>query len=321
MVIAFRVDGGTRPDIAMGHIYRSCLIADQLKAKYKIIFISEDQEDFRPGHQEIRKRGYDLYLIQDNRVDFLLNEINPAFAVIDLYEYSKSILEPFVFKKVPILTFDHFDDSKLLSHFPINPVLIDGRGKYDGLKYTVIPNPLRFTKKKTVQEIFLSFGGYDFGRISKRVLQILSKVVGDFKINLVIGSSFPKDDILEFIKKDSRVRLFENPKNFNEILAGSDIAVVAGGLTFFQSLSEGIPCIVICQYKHQKETAQAIGNSEMFKLLGVFDEIEDRDIQSSLEELIKDSRKREQYSLAGVRLVDGLGLNRVINIIESVVNK
>ncbi|EMM74932.1 hypothetical protein LEP1GSC038_0987 [Leptospira weilii str. 2006001855] len=138
----------------MGHIYRSCLIADQLKAKYKIIFISEDQEDFRPGHQEIRKRGYDLYLIQDNRVDFLLNEINPAFAVIDLYEYSKSILEPFVFKKVPILTFDHFDDSKLLSHFPINPVLIDRRGKYDGLKYTVIPNPLRFTKKKLSRKYF-----------------------------------------------------------------------------------------------------------------------------------------------------------------------
>ncbi|EMO95809.1 hypothetical protein LEP1GSC109_0035 [Leptospira interrogans str. UI 13372] len=59
----------------------------------------------------------------------------------------------------------------------------------------------------------------------------------------------------------------------------------------------------------------------MFRLLGVFDEIEDRDIQSSLEELIKDSRKREQYSLAGIRLIDGLGLNRVVNIIESVVNK
>ncbi|EMF98166.1 hypothetical protein LEP1GSC123_0011 [Leptospira borgpetersenii str. 200701203] len=59
----------------------------------------------------------------------------------------------------------------------------------------------------------------------------------------------------------------------------------------------------------------------MFRLLGVFDEIEDKDIQSSLEELINDSRKREQYSLAGIRLVDGLGLNRVINIIESVVNK
>lgn len=321
MVIAFRVDGGTRPDVAMGHIYRSCLIADRLKAKYKIAFISQDHEDFRPGHQEIRKRGYDLYLTQDNRVDFLLNKINPAFAVIDLYEYSKSILEPFVSKKVPILTFDHFDDSKLLSHFPINPVLIGERGEYDGLKYMVIPNPLRFAKKKNVEEIFLSFGGYDYGKISKRVLQILSKVAGNFKINLVIGSSFPKGDILELIEKDSRVRLFENPKNFNEILAGSDIAVVAGGLTFFQSLSEGIPCIVICQYEHQKETAQAIGNSEMFRLLGVFDEIEDRDIQSSLEELIKDSRKREQYSLAGIRLIDGLGLNRVVNIIESVVNK
>ncbi|WP_061230954.1 glycosyl transferase family 28 [Leptospira weilii] len=321
MVIAFRVDGGNRPDVAMGHIYRSCLIADRLKAKYKIIFISQDQEDFRPGHQEIRKRGYDLYLTQDNRVDFLLNKINPAFAVIDLYEYSKSILEPFVSKKVPILTFDHFDDSKLLSHFTINPVLIGGRGEYDGLKYTVIPNPLRFAKKKNVEEIFLSFGGYDYGKISKRVLQILSKVAGEFKINLVIGSSFPKDNILELIEKDSRVRLFENPKNFNEILARSDIAVVAGGLTFFQSLSEGIPCIVICQYEHQKETAQAIGNSEMFRLLGVFDEIEDRDIQSSLEELINDSRKREQYSKAGIRSIDGLGLNRIINIIESVVGK
>lgn len=148
MIIAFRVDGGIRPDIAMGHIYRSCLIADQLKNRFKIVFISQDEEDFRPGHQEIRNRGYDLYLTQDNRIDFLLNQINPVFAVIDLYEYSKSILEPFTFKKIPILTFDHFDESKLLSHFPINPVLIDGRGKYDGLNYMVIPNPFRFTKKK-----------------------------------------------------------------------------------------------------------------------------------------------------------------------------
>ncbi|EMF98165.1 hypothetical protein LEP1GSC123_0012 [Leptospira borgpetersenii str. 200701203] len=59
------------------------------------------------------------------------------------------------------------------------------------MNYTVIPNPLRFTKKN-VEEIFLSFGGYDYGKISKRVLQILSKVAGEFKINLVIGSSFPK---------------------------------------------------------------------------------------------------------------------------------
>lgn len=158
MIIAFRVDGGIRPDIAMGHIYRSCLIADQLKNRFKIVFISQDEEDFRPGHQEIRNRGYDLYLTQDNRIDFLLNQINPVFAVIDLYEYSKSILEPFTFKKIPILTFDHFDESKLLSHFPINPVLIDGRGKYDGLNYMVIPNPFRFTKKKCRGNIFILRG-------------------------------------------------------------------------------------------------------------------------------------------------------------------
>ncbi|WP_246052200.1 glycosyltransferase [Leptospira idonii] len=305
----------------MGHIYRSCLIADQLRNKYRLVFVSLDHSDFSPGHNEINRRGYSLLLIKDKEeMNSLLDDLKPKFAVVDLYEYSRSELYPFFSRNIETLSFDHFDDSKEFSTFCINPVLLQGKGKYDGLNYTVIPSPLKPTKGQSIKKIFLSFGGFDFGGISKRVLSVLGNIPGEFQINLIVGSSFVKEEVSDLLLKDSRVQLFSNPDHFNEILANSDLAIVAGGLTFFQCLSEGLPSIVICQYQHQKETALEM-SQDAFILLGTFDDVSDSEIESSIKKLLLNHTLREQLGKAASLLVDGNGLNRVIQLIESAVAK
>ena len=322
MNVLFRVDGGTRSDIAMGHIYRSCLIANEIKKFASPVFVSEEHPDFYPGHQEIVKRGFHLHKIREQRELFeLLEQVKPCVVVLDQYSYSFELLKPFVDRSISIISFDHFDESRKWSKYPLNPVNLTGNGPFDGLKYCVIPEPEKRDFRQTVRNIFLSFGGYDHNLISVKVVKALVEIEKEFQIQLVVGASFPPDQIRKLQNIDPRVHIFQNPSNFNTLLSKADIALIAGGLTFFQALSEGIPSIVICQYQHQLDTVSELQNKKAFISLGLGDQISKETIKNAFLQLFNNLEMRESLHSKAIELIDGRGLSRVVEIIETLVKK
>jgi len=142
--ILFRVDGGNHQDIGTGHIARSILLANKLKERYKIEFISLNEDDFEYGHEKIKNAGFSLKLIASieylNNLQTLIREISPSFIICDLYQYNdKELYVLRAEKKIPLLTFDHFENHKNLSKYPINAVVAEANNYFEGLDYIILP--------------------------------------------------------------------------------------------------------------------------------------------------------------------------------------
>jgi len=321
--IIFRVDGGSSPDIGMGHIYRSCLIADNLKNKFQILFLTSDSIEFLAGAKEIIKRGYELRFIKDvYSAKVLIQEFSPDIAIIDLYHYKEEDLINFHEHGSMIFTFDHFNQTRKYSNYCINPCKINGQYRYDGLEFAILPPPLRIEKNNTPKVITLSFGGFDNGAITKRLLSVSKKIIGNIELQFITGPNSINDLVgLNYDHSDNRIRVHQNPSDFNKLIAYSDIAVVAGGVTLLQCISEGIPTISIAQYEHQSELAIKISNLNGCKFLGMHSEVSDHTIVSAINELIQNQTLREEYNQISLRLIDGNGLDRLMKLINTAIKE
>ena len=88
--ILFRVDGGIHQDIGTGHIARSILLANRLKERYKIEFISLNEDGFEYGHEKIKNAGFSLKLIASieylNNLKSLIIDFWFLFLVEEVYK-------------------------------------------------------------------------------------------------------------------------------------------------------------------------------------------------------------------------------------------
>jgi len=312
------VDGGARENVGMGHIYRACLIASSLvKNGHTALFVSSSSVELKAGRDEILRNGYELLLLESIDISSIINDYKPNLVIIDLYKYTKQDLLPYRNTGAQLFTFDHIDETSCYSDFCINPCIVNGNKKYDGLKYAILPEPVRLKKSLIPKSIVISFGGYDFGGLTSRLVNLTKNIVGDINITFVVGSKLiNKLNFFEKANADKRVKICVNPVNFNQIIALADIAVIAGGVTLFQCISEGVPSIVIAQYEHQKEFVNSIAQYEACKLLGMHDEVNDEMIVTAINTLISNDKIRGMYEKNALSLIDGKGLERFTNLVN-----
>jgi spore coat polysaccharide biosynthesis predicted glycosyltransferase SpsG len=321
--VLFRVDGGSAKDVGTGHIFRSLLLAAQLKGRASLIFASLDCVEFRYGHNQIASKGYPLSLLQPDRyhgaLRALIDHTSPDLIVCDLYQYQLEELELLSTTDAPLMTFDQFDPLRRYSNYPINAVSNSGQGLYDGLDYIVIPPPQVIRRRREIPEnIFVCFGGFDYLNLTLKVTQTLAKICCTQRIQIVVGNDYaPIKDLVAFTNQTQlQITLHQQPNNFEELMGDSDIALVSGGLTLFQSLSLGVPTIVISQYDHQTQTANDFEHYDAYVNLGQGEALDEDRVLTAVTSLVEDSEARRRLSGNAIQLVDGKGLDRVVRIIE-----
>lgn|GEM_PF-3402072 len=321
-VVLFRTDGGAVAEVGTGHIHRSLLVAGHLRDSYKVIFTSLDSPAYEYGHSMIRNSGYSLHLLSpddcNNDLARLVEDSKPDLIICDRYRYNEEELRILKRYDVPLLTYDHFEEHRRFSDYQINAIVEEVDNPYSGPRYIVIPPVPMKAFRTTPEKIFICFGGFDYLDITLKLVNILSHADIGLPIDVVIGNGYPNTAVLyqhEYLS-GGKIRIHRQPFNFQELMAGADIAFVAGGLVFYQVLSLGIAAVVICQYNHQLEQVRNLDEHRICTLLGMGNTLDHQVVISLLQTLMNDVGIRHDIYERGRTLVDGKGLSRVVNIIR-----
>ena len=96
----------------------------------------------------------------------------------------------------------------------------------------------------------------------------------------------------------------------------SDIAITSGGRTVFETAACGTPCVVICQNERELRHRH-IGERDGVISLGLFEEKKTMsELISEIEKLMNNHESRVQMSERSSQIVDGLGIFRIIGLVE-----
>lgn len=326
-VVLFRTDGGAVAAVGTGHIYRCLLIAAQLRDACRVVFSSLDKPAYEYGHAMIRNSGYPLHLLSPDGCSHdlarLVEDSKPNFIICDKYQYDAEELRILKQCGAPLMTYDHFEGHRKISDYPINAIVEEVGNPYSGPRYAVVPPAPAKVFRTTPERIFICFGGFDYLDITLKLVNILSQADIALPVDVAIGSGYSNTAVLSQYADSSggRIRIHRQPPNFQKLMAGADIAFVAGGLVFYQALSLGMAAVVICQYEHQLEQVRNLARHDACILLGMGNVVDSKAVATVLTTLICDLKLRHDFYERGRRLVDGDGLTRVVNIIRGHLKK
>lgn len=323
--IFFRVDGGNIPEIGTGHIVRCLLLAKKLAAKkdVDILFV---MKNYKETVKKVKNEGFKVCIISPDKdeLGFLLGcikKFQPEIVIVDKLhngiEYMKKIKETGII----LITFDDLGKGNQYADIVVNAIFDAGDTCYKGLDYLVLPEKVVNKRKinKKCKSILLSFGGYDYLNLTLKVMKALTKLEKGIKIIVAIGGNYKgKRELNQFLHKGSRRKytILHNTPDFTKLLAEADLAVISGGLTLFQAMSIGLPSIVLCQYKHQLETASKFERKEAIINLGMGNKVSNATIRKEINELLNDYGKRLSLSQNSRALIDGEGLGRVAELVR-----
>lgn len=321
--VLFRCDGGSVPEIGTGHVVRCLLLADKLRGtkEFEISFLMKDYG----GIKQVLDRGYKVYKIplEKDELEETVNAIkdfSPEIFVIDRLDTEEDYMKKIKETGVILITLDDVGAGQKYADITINAVRESGVSLYEGPAYIVLPK----TGTKEIEEprdckrIFLSFGGYDHLNLTLKTMKALENMDEKVEIVAVIGGAYKyRNELDDFLKKSKRsFKVYSQPKNFGELLDQADVAVISGGFTLFEAMARCVPSIVICQYKHQVETARRYENREATICLGKGDSLDEKTIRTKVNELMQNKDLRKSLIKNGAMLVDGLGLERVFDLIR-----
>ncbi len=190
--------------------------------------------------------------------------------------------------------------------------------RYFPLRSDLLRNPRREkTAPPLAKRIVVTFGASDPQNISTRVIQALSTLdIHDLEVTVVVGALNKNAPALAVevgkLPSTIRARLIENPENLNEVLATSDLAISAGGVTSLELAHLGVPTIVICVAGNQLAASKALAAHGVTLNLGWHEEVSTSTLARTLHQLIHDATQRTRMAELGQKLIDGRGATRIV---------
>jgi len=320
--ILFRCDGGNIPEIGMGHVTR-CLVLAEILRKNPDVNIAFLMRNLQGATQQVTKQGFKVFTFDSNENESLATlkvivEYSPDIVVIDRLATDPNYMSLIKRTGVILISFDDLGEGRKYADITINPILTTGKGLYEGYDYMVFPfknNNQKICKQKCT-DIFVSFGGYDHFNLTKEFISILVKKNLPFNFHVVVSNLYDNYRGLKKLCRDNdKIKLCQNPSNFADLLFNADMAVVSGGLTMFQAVAGGVPAIVIPQYEHQLQSAKNLHNFGAVVGLEMGCEVSFNKVIEQIYRLASDFNLRNNIASIGRNLIDGLGNNRVTELI------
>jgi len=339
-MLLIRVDASNT--VGLGHLMRCITIADYFQSKkIRVLFLSRSEY---LKDQMLNKR-LELIIIPHNasiedelklieqivlekRIHAMLLDVNNfnTFSNLESYDHYLQCLKKL---SLFLISFEdpfncvHSADIIIIPYLASDKLKIKKRqsAKYLlGLKYYILRpefvnvKPTRINKN--IKNVLITMGGCDPQNITAKVLDSLKDL--DLKLNLtvVIGEMFQETEFkINDILHDytGTYSVLKNVKDMAQLMSDSDIAIINSGLTKYETISVGLPSIVISNNQYHSELMSDFNKYNVLLHLGEADKIENNQITEAVEHLALDYKKRQQMSAAGKSLVDGMGVKRIFS--------
>lgn len=168
-------------------------------------------------------------------------------------------------------------------------------------------------------KVLVTLGGSDQQNYTARVLADLAGLP-DLEIDVVLGPMYGHGNPLEGIKvlHPDRVRVHQGLDGLLDLARQVDLAVTAAGSTVWELACLGIPMVVIGTAENQEAVLRGLRSEKAALVLGHLESLVSGDIAKEISSLLADPSRLQGFSQTASRLVDGRGVQRVVEVVETI---
>lgn len=336
MKILFRVDAG--PDVGLGHLIRSIAIARKLKENYsetEICFLTKGNQ----FSTDLLCQNEFQYILQGKKLEetfiteTVQNTHTDVLFIDKLFSYQPAFIRE-IRKHTRVSMFHNLCDGAfecdqfILPASHVNEtVLQDKRWLtgpvkfYEGFPYIILDkNILEIDKKSEINtdpmHIVLTTGGSDPKGVIIRLLEYLADYkIEKIRVTALVGELFSHSDKLEKLRGRLSKVFSVRPFNYTD-LADADLAVNTFGVGTYELIYLGIPTLSIGHADKNARGSALLAEKYGFTIdLGLFDNLTKRQFLSTLNKAITNPTQLKKMQEKSRGVIDGLGVNRVADLI------
>ena len=344
-VAILRADGSNH--IGMGHIFRCLAFADGLvRLHVEPVFVSRayDQRVCRL----IRSKGYELREIPP-RISYnddvqLTREIGSSVGanvvITDIF-YSTALRDQEGLNLYhQILSKDFFtvcltggEVIDISTHLVIFPYYKTDYPNYrSDKKRTFLVGPRYFIFRQEfanaarvqrripeeARRILVTVGGGDEFHLTSKITKAICAIPGtSLRLRVILGPAFSheiKQETASVLAEfDGEYHLLDHEPNLAKEMLWADLAVTSDGLTKYETAVTGTPNITLSHPRSDEKSHKEFVKAGTTLFLGNGCSIEHDELAVKIREVLHSYELRKSMSQRGKRLVDGRGLERIIN--------
>jgi UDP-2,4-diacetamido-2,4,6-trideoxy-beta-L-altropyranose hydrolase len=334
LIVLFRVDGSA--EIGTGHVIRSLALAEALQARgAEVLFACAEltpalEARVREAGVPVRRLGPQIALGTPEdlaaTVD-LIREADAEWVVMDGYSF-ESPYEEGLREAARVLAVDdaasrpdYHADVVVNQNLTAAPRMYPGRAPHTrlllGPRYALMRSAFADRRapapvvRADARRVVVSLGGADAGNVTTAVIHALRSLEPDrVEVVVLVGGSTPHLTAIRSAAGGA-VEIVHDTRDVAGWMAWADVAVAAGGMTSFELAAMGVPSLLFVLADNQRQVAGNFADAGAAALLGEPEHVTPELIADEVRALLRDPERRRAMSLAGRRLVDGLGSSRV----------
>lgn len=170
---------------------------------------------------------------------------------------------------------------------------------------------------RQVRRILVSFGGGDDrGAISITLQALAGHLAPGITLVIVSGGSNPRNDALRArmaALPQGQAELHIDPPDVAPLLAGCDLAIIAGGTMSYEAAICGLPMVFVPLVSNQTRSCQGWAEVAGAEVAGTPDSLTPEHLRAVVAALIADGPRRAAMASRGRALVDGNGTMRLLD--------
>lgn len=165
------------------------------------------------------------------------------------------------------------------------------------------------------KNILITMGGADPAGATLTAVRAAGLMGRAFDFRCVVGPSNHKVAEVEIAAESAGVEIVKAPAKIPDLLAWADVAVICAGGTLWECLCTGCPAVSLSLSRIQEDILSDMG-PERVRYMGPVDKASPEFLAWELNALAYDQVARQRMSEQGKKLVDGRGVDRVVNVMS-----
>ena len=331
-------------EIGTGHVMRCLALAQAwLDKGGKVVFISHCESDAL--RQRIRAEGIDFISLDKSHPDpfdwnltrGILDKLKTRgtkchpWLVVDGYHFDAEYQKSIKAAGYKLLWFDdcghaahYYADLVLNQNISADPSLYSNREPYTqlllGTRYALLRREFERWQgwqreiSPVARKVLVTLGGGDPDNVTLKVIQALKQVdVPGLEARIIVGPANPHREKLDLeVGGDKHLQLFKNAANMPELISWADLAICAGGGTFYELAFMQLSSCVIVIAENQKLNVAYLEKQKLCLNIGCLHSLNINEISKAVRRLIFNEKLRKEMSGKLRGTVDGLGTSRII---------
>lgn len=339
MRLGIRCDGDAGQEAGTGHVYRSLEYARLLMEQFVDLEVRFIMRDFPEGLRMVKNAGHDVTVLpaSPSAADMqkAFADYRPRLLVIDTLGCDEITMDAAKAHAERVVTFDDLGSVGLQADVVINGILwatkeieapAGGPEVYQGVDFMPLRTQFanawnrRAPLKDDLREIVVCTGGHDETGFAPKILSSLALLPFACRVVFCAGPSHEGIAELQRLALELSVggKSFEVQQevtNMADVMLRADLAILTGGTVLFEASACGLPSIIICSQEHQVPQAQWFAWHNAAVSLGFMEQVDGELLLDAVVDM--DKERRHQLSKAASRIVDGRGMERVVEILSS----